>query len=110
MPQNPSIVASKTTSGLVNIFNTSLYPAIPTSNEVFKTMTLSGHTDEGYGLAWSKLETGLLASGSDDCRICCWNIEQKPSDNSSLPPLIEYNDRNCIIEVFFTIDCLVYRM
>ena len=99
MPQNPVIVASKSASGIVNIFNTSHFPSIPTSNEVIKTMTLSGHDNEGYGLEWSKLERGLLASGSDDTRICCWRIDDGTSQSSVIPPIVSYHERNCIIEV-----------
>ena len=98
MPQNPSIVASKTAVGVINIFNTSLFPATPTSTEVIKTMTLTGHDKEGYGLEWSKLQKGLLASGSDDTRICCWQVDAA-AGVSSLSPLISYADRPCIIEV-----------
>ena len=74
MPQNPAIVATKTTSGIVNIFDTQTFPALPPSESVHKTLELTGHDAEGYGLDWSLLQNGYLASGSDDCKICCWDI------------------------------------
>lgn len=92
MPQNPAIVATKTTSGIVNIFDTQTFPALPPSESVHKTLELTGHDAEGYGLDWSLLQNGYLASGSDDCKICCWDIR------GSTAPLRSYA-RACVIEV-----------
>lgn len=92
MPQNPAIVATKTASGIVNIFDTQTFPALPPSESVHKTLELTGHDAEGYGLDWSLLQNGYLASGSDDCKICCWDIR------GSTAPLRSYA-RACVIEV-----------
>ena len=97
MPQNPQILASKTATGPVNIFNTSQFPSIPSSTEVVKTAVLTGHTNEGYGLEWSKLQKGLLCSGSDDCVICVWQVDE--NCGNSIAPSISYRDRECVIEV-----------
>lgn len=93
MPQNPMIVATKAASGLVNVFDTSLFPSVPESDDIKKTLELTGHDAEGYGLDWSPLRKGLLASGSDDCKVCCWDI------NAQTTPLCTFADRSCIIEV-----------
>lgn len=37
-------------------------------------MRLTGHDDEGYGLCWSTIDEGKLLSGSDDSKICMWDI------------------------------------
>ena len=50
MPQNSAIVASKTETGVVNVFNTKNYPSTPSSKEVIKTLELTGHEGDGYGL------------------------------------------------------------
>ncbi|CBK23593.2 uncharacterized protein [Blastocystis hominis] len=91
MPQNPAIVATKTSSGIVNIFDTQTFPALPPSESIHKTLELTGHEAEGYGLDWSRLQNGYLASGSDDCKICCWDIR------GSTAPLRSYA-RSCVVE------------
>lgn len=91
MPQNPDIVASKTASGVVRIFNT--------TTEVETPISLIGHDKEGYGLAWSRLTKGLLGSGSDDGKICCWNIDGCEQSSQGVSPLVTFDDRNTIIEV-----------
>lgn len=35
---------------------------------------LKGHDQEGYGMAWSPKIEGLLISGSDDKKVCMWDI------------------------------------
>jgi len=42
-----------------------------------RILTLQGHSAAGWGLAWNTLDPGLIISGSDDCRICQWNIDCK---------------------------------
>lgn len=37
-------------------------------------MTLTGHTGEGYGLAWSTKAQGSLLSCGEDKKICYWDI------------------------------------
>lgn len=91
MPQNPDIVASKTASGVVRIFNT--------TSDVNNPVSLIGHDKEGYGLAWSRLTKGLLGSGSDDGKICCWNVDSCEQSSQGVSPLVTFNDRNTIIEV-----------
>jgi hypothetical protein len=39
---------------------------------------LIGHSTEGYGLAWSPFLPGHLLSGSDDARICLWDVRASP--------------------------------
>lgn len=92
MPQNPSIVATTSSSSIINIFDTQRFPSLPTSKTITKTLELTGHDAEGYGLDWSRLQNGYLASGSNDCKICCWDIR------GSTTPLRTYT-RSCVIEV-----------
>ena len=35
---------------------------------------LTGHEKEGYGLSWNDLKRGYVASGSDDCKVLVWDI------------------------------------
>jgi histone-binding protein RBBP4 len=75
MPQNPSIIATKTVSSDVYVFDYTKHPSKPKADGVCAPdLRLKGHSMEGYGLAWSPLAEGHLLSGSDDKQICLWDI------------------------------------
>ena len=76
MPQMHKIIATKTVSGEVHIFDYFKHGTCPTTDEVRPDMVLRGHESEGYGLDWNPQQAGLLLSGSDDNRICIWDINQ----------------------------------
>ncbi|KAI3675905.1 hypothetical protein L1987_85501 [Smallanthus sonchifolius] len=79
MPHDPFIIATKTLSSEVHIFDYRNHPAKPpigvTSNPDLRLM---GHCSDGFGLSWSTINQGLLLSGSDDAKICLWDINQIP--------------------------------
>lgn len=89
MPQinKSSIIATKTTSGEIHIFDYKKHPKKPADMQVRPEMKLMGHTKEGFGLNWSKLREGYLISGSDDHRICVWDINK--TDGNPLLKTIE---------------------
>ena len=66
MPQSHNIIASKTISGEVHIFDYFKHPTKPSTDEVKPDLKLLGHKKEGYGLSWNNVRQGLLLSGSDD--------------------------------------------
>ena len=66
-PQKPTTVATKTISGEVCLFN------LEKPDSRGPTAKLSGHSEEGYGLAWSPLHEGHLLSGSADELVCLWD-------------------------------------
>lgn len=74
MPQDQKIIATKTTNGEIDLFDYFKHPKTPLNDEVKPDLSLLGHTQEGYGLAWNPMKKGLLLSGSDDCRVCVWDI------------------------------------
>ena len=75
MPQTPSLVATKTVSGELHVFDTSRHPARPPAGSGnAPDMRLTGHTDQGFGVSWSPLAAGRLLSGSNDARVCVWDI------------------------------------
>lgn len=77
MPQNPYLIATKSVSSEVYVFDWSMHPSKPAADGTFAPdMVLKGHTKEGYGLAWNPHEEGMLMSGSDDSLICYWDISQ----------------------------------
>lgn len=75
MPQNSFLIATKTISAEVYVFDYSKHPSKPTDNTCNPDLRLQGHKTEGYGLAWSPFMDGHLISGSDDATICLWDIQ-----------------------------------
>ena len=74
MPQNPTIIATKSVSGEVHIFDYLKHPSQPTSDVVKPQLKLVGHTKEGYGLAWNSKKEGHILSAGYDNKICYWDI------------------------------------
>jgi histone-binding protein RBBP4 len=64
-----NIIATKTNSGEVHVFDYHKLPPKPKDNQILYKMKLLGHTKEGYGLNWSLPQPGLLISGSDDNKV-----------------------------------------
>ncbi len=89
MPQKDksNIIATKCPSGEVHIFDYLKHPQKPKDMQVKPEMRLSGHTKEGFGLNWSPLKEGYLISGSDDNRICVWDINNA-------------DEKNCLINTY----------
>jgi len=74
MPQKPNIVATKTTSGEIHIFNIDQHGNNPKDAVIRPEMRLTGHTQEGFGLCWSPHKEGLLLSGANDSKVCLFDI------------------------------------
>lgn len=75
-PQNPFLIATKTPTGDVLIYDYSKHPTMPEKDDrtARPQVRCKGHDEEGYGLAWNPLETGQLLSGSDDRSLCIWDV------------------------------------
>lgn len=100
MPQNPFVIATKTPSGDVFIFDTSRHPLKPPADgRCSPQLRLRGHKKEGYGLSWSPRDHGKLASGAEDRLICTWDI-QDPSGKSGgyLDPSGIYEGHTDVVE------------
>lgn len=83
MPQNPFIIATKTVSAEVYVFDYSKHPSKPPLDGACSPdLRLRGHSTEGYGLSWSKFKQGHLLSGSDDAQICLWDINATPKNKT----------------------------
>lgn len=75
MPQNEFVVATKTPSSEVFVFDVTKHPSKPEAGSgCSPELRLHGHKAEGYGLSWSPLQEGHLVSGSDDNQVCLWDI------------------------------------
>ena len=67
-PHNKFLIATKTVDADVLVFDTTRHPTTPVGPEVDYLLKLRGHTKEGYGLEWSPIKKGYLASAADDQR------------------------------------------
>lgn len=88
------LLATKSISGDVYIFDVTKHPSVPRNSICSPNYILKGHQKEGYGLSWSPLQEGYIASGSDDQKVCVWDIQ-----NVSAMPLREYTEQADIVEV-----------
>lgn len=75
MPQNPTLIATKTVSADVYVFDYTKHDSKPPiDGTCAPDVVLRGHKKEGYGLSWNPWNPGHLLSGSDDYQICIWDI------------------------------------
>lgn len=84
MPQSHNLVATKTVSGEVQVFDIFKQTTRPVDKIVRPTLRLTGHLSEGYGLSWNSTREGLLLSGSDDGIICIWDINSLSKEDSNV--------------------------
>lgn len=80
MPQNPDMVAAKTSGLEVYVFNCGKPPAGADGRSCNPDLRLKGHEKEGYGLSWSPFKQGYLVSGSNDCKVCLWDVSASAED------------------------------
>ena len=77
MPQNHFIVATRGPDPELYIFDLSKHSSFPDEDSAVLSApqcVCVGHEKEGYGLAWSPLQEGLLVSGSEDCTVNLWDV------------------------------------
>nr|GLL45582.1 WD-40 repeat-containing protein MSI1 [Ipomoea trifida] len=80
MPQNPSIIATKTISSQIFLFDCSKYPPEGYMHGLCNPdLRLTGHSDKGYPLSWSPFKQGHLLSGSKDGQFCMWDVNSTPT-------------------------------
>ena len=76
MPQNSTVIATKSPSKTVFVFNYDRHPELPDGNDVRPEHECHGHTSEGYGICWNPNKEGMLLSGSLDGSICTWDLQE----------------------------------
>lgn len=84
MPQNSFVVATKSPSNTVFVFDYSKHKSTPTDNICRPQHRCNGHEAEGYGLAWNPHVEGQLLSGSDDSKICLWDLREASVEASPM--------------------------
>jgi len=99
MPQNQCIIATKTPSSDVLIFDYTKHPSKPDpSGECNPELRLKGHSKEGYGLSWNPNVNGHLLSASDDHTICLWNINANTASARNLDAMMIFTGHTAVVE------------
>ncbi|KAL3856053.1 hypothetical protein ACJMK2_015249 [Sinanodonta woodiana] len=93
MPQNPCIIATRTFSSDILVFDRTLQPSEPDpSGTCSPELILRGHEEKGYGLSWNGYQHGHLLSASDDHTVCLWDINCTPSEGRVLDTITIFAD------------------
>jgi len=99
MPQNQCIIATKTPSSDVLIFDYTKHPSKPDpSGEGNPELRLNGHSKDGYGLSWNPNVNGHLLSASDDHTICLWNINANTASARNLDAMMIFTGHTAVVE------------
>ncbi|CAA3026041.1 WD-40 repeat-containing MSI2-like [Olea europaea subsp. europaea] len=80
MPRNQGLVAAKTSGSEVYVFKCTKQLVNTGGGSCNPDLRLRGHDKEEYGLSWSPFKGGYLLSGSNDCKICSWDVSAMPQD------------------------------
>lgn len=99
LPQNPTIIATKSPSSDVLVFDYTKHPSKPDPNGLCQPdLRLKGHQKEGYGLSWNPKRSGYLLSASDDNTICMWDINTSPRDQRIIDALSIFTGHSSVVE------------
>uniref|UniRef100_A0A8C5NMD4 RB binding protein 7, chromatin remodeling factor n=1 Tax=Junco hyemalis TaxID=40217 RepID=A0A8C5NMD4_JUNHY len=99
MPQNRRIVATKTPSADVLVFDCTKHPSKPDpSGECNPELRLRGHQKEGYGLSWNSNLSGHLLSASDDHTVCLWDVNAGPKEDKIVDAKAIFPGHSAVVE------------
>ncbi|KAI7887334.1 WD40 repeat-like protein [Lichtheimia hyalospora FSU 10163] len=90
---NPNIIATKSKSGNVYVFDRTTYESFPKEHEPFHpALRLQSHTKEGYALEWNPHSTrsSHVLSGGFDGLICEWDIGAASKEKRTLQASRKY--------------------
>lgn len=93
------VVATKSPSSTVFVFDYSKHSSFPTDNICRPQHRCLGHSAEGYGLSWNPHIAGHLYSGSDDSKICHWDVREAGIE---INPIRTWQGHDSVVE---DVDC-----
>jgi histone-binding protein RBBP4 len=99
-PTNPQLLATKTVSGDVHVFDYTKLQSFPKpeDREARPAAVLTGHTAEGYGLGWSPFVNGRVASGGNDNLICMWDLASGGAAGKKVAPTLQFAAHTDVVE------------
>jgi histone-binding protein RBBP4 len=97
MPQNPSLIATKSPSSEVFVFDYTKHPSKP-DGACRPQLRLRGHQKEGYGLSWNPSLKGRLLSASDDHTVCLWDINEAGGDQGIVDAHTVFTGHSAVVE------------
>jgi histone-binding protein RBBP4 len=95
MPQNPDIIATWSVDSRVLIWDRSKHELKPRNSEVKPNVVCAGHTEEGFGLAWSPHIEGQLATASEDRTVRLWDVA--PPGSEEIDPIQTWTHHKGIV-------------
>ena len=114
MPQNPNLIATKSPSAEVFIFDYTKHPMKPCeltlsvyycsisakneANVCKPQLRLRGHQKEGYGLSWNPITKGHLLSASDDHTVCLWDVQANPTADNYVDAKTIFKGHTAVVE------------
>ena len=96
-PQDKFMVATKTISSDVYVFDTSKFSSVPSDDVCAPTLICKGHEKEGYGLDWNPNLKGHLLSGAEDAVVCLWDTQKKPEKGNVIDPLTKFDAHRSVV-------------
>ena len=74
-PQNPNLIATWCTDGRILFWDRTKHPSDPGENATVNPQAeLIGHEKEGFGMSWSTLNEGQLATAGEDQTVRVWYV------------------------------------
>uniref|UniRef100_A0A914Y8E6 Probable histone-binding protein lin-53 n=1 Tax=Panagrolaimus superbus TaxID=310955 RepID=A0A914Y8E6_9BILA len=99
MPQNPQLIATKSPSSDVFLFDYTKHPSVPGTDRTCRPqLRLRGHTKEGYGLSWNTNVPGHLLSASDDTTVCLWDVQASTAQGNFLDAKTIFKGHTAVVE------------
>lgn len=98
MPQNPYLIATKTPSSEVLVFDYTKHPSAPTDTNCRPLLRLHGHSKQGYGLSWNPNLAGHLLSASEDNTVCLWDISAAAQNANHLDAKSTFTGHSAAVE------------
>jgi len=82
-PNNKYQIATKAPNADILVFDYSKHPSEPKDLVSRPNFRCKGHDKEGFALCWDPHSEGRILSGSNDAKICVWDLTQTQSSSGS---------------------------